>query len=150
MEIKQRMHSCYPTTGAMKFQKPIFILVRNILSFVLQIHLYVFKTLLNCLKYMFLTNYNQLELFKYAMKCLNVVDSATLLGKGAFGCVYRGKLSGFENDVAFKMTQSNCTATTLKSLLSEIKIMIHVGKHPNVVSIIGAYTGELKRGAEDF
>jgi len=80
------------------------------------------------------------------LSLLKYKDSAKLLGKGAFGAVYRGSLEGTESDVAFKMTQSNCTSTSLKSLLSEIKIMIHVGQHPNVVCIIGAFTGEMRRG----
>ncbi|XP_035705692.1 uncharacterized protein LOC110847588 isoform X2 [Folsomia candida] len=78
-----------------------------------------------------------------------VIDTSSLLGSGAFGSVYMGKVEGQDcvyRDVACKLTQSNCTATAARSLLSEIKIMIHVGKHPNVVSIIGACTGEIRKG----
>jgi len=70
-----------------------------------------------------------------------------LLGNGQFGTVFKGKLEGDPNDVAIKVPQPNCTSSNLKSMLSEIKIMICVGQHPNIVSILGAYTKEIRQGA---
>lgn len=34
----------------------------------------------------------------------------------------------------------------LKALLSEMKIMIHMGSHLNILNILGAVTSELKKG----
>jgi len=40
--------------------------------------------------------------------------------------------------------------TSAKQLLKEIKILIHVGKHENVISFIGACTAEKHRGKDGF
>jgi len=48
--------------------------------------------------------------------------------------------------VAVKTVQRNAEKQYLKALLSELKIMIHLGKHENIVPIIGACTKDLKRG----
>jgi len=68
------------------------------------------------------------------------------LGTGAFGSVYRGCVNGISNKVAIKTTQPSCSITTLKSLLSEIKVLSHLGQHDNIVCLIGACTQELKQG----
>lgn len=73
-------------------------------------------------------------------------DKAMLLGSGAFGSVYKGHIDGLVNDVAFKMTHPDCPISALKGLLSEIKILIYLGKHENIVSICGAYTSEIRNG----
>lgn len=68
---------------------------------------------------------------------------------GNFGDVYKGKIDGVENEVAIKTTMTLINYVhdyDLKSILSEIKVMTRVGSHPNVVSIIGAYTEEIKKG----
>ena len=76
-----------------------------------------------------------------------IQDTNNLLGSGAYGRVYKGTVEGHGEEVAVKMTlKSNATSSNLKTLLSEIKVLIHVGKHPNVVSIIGAYTSEVTAG----
>lgn len=49
-------------------------------------------------------------------------------------------------EVALKMAKSDCPKSALKGLLSEIKILTYLGKHPNIVSIHGAYTAELVSG----
>ncbi|CAL8121490.1 unnamed protein product [Orchesella dallaii] len=70
-----------------------------------------------------------------------------LLGKGEFaGFVYKGKIKGHLNDVAFKRTTFSSKIFALRGLLSEIKILSYLGKHENVVSLCGAYTAELANG----
>jgi serine/threonine protein kinase len=79
------------------------------------------------------------------MKCIQEcgLDKRILLGSGAFGQVYKGTID--DSDVAFKTTKST-QVSQLKNFLSEVKIMIHIGKHPNVVGIVGAYTAEIRDG----
>lgn len=76
-------------------------------------------------------------------------DKTELLGSGAFGSVFKGKVKGASNPVAVKVSRANCSANILKSLLSEIKILIYVGKHANVISIIGACTKDIGKGKEE-
>jgi predicted Ser/Thr protein kinase len=76
----------------------------------------------------------------------NSADEAKVLGKGQFGLVLQGTVDG--DVVAVKTVQRNADKQYLKALLSELKIMIHLGKHQNVVPLVGAYTRDLKRGNE--
>lgn len=70
-----------------------------------------------------------------------------MLGSGNFGCVYTAIIDNKEKtEVALKMAKSGCPKNALKSLLSEIKILLYIGKHPNIVSIHGAYTAEILNG----
>lgn len=62
--------------------------------------------------------------------------------------VYKGKVNSL--DVAIKTTKPKCAGSTLKSLLSEIKTMIYIGKHENAVEFIGAYTAELRKGLKEI
>ncbi|CAL8128742.1 unnamed protein product [Orchesella dallaii] len=74
------------------------------------------------------------------------IDYTKLLGSGAFGFVYKGRIHDLGKDCAFKLTQASCSIATLKGLLSEIKILSYLGKHENIVSLIGSYTEELRNG----
>lgn len=72
-----------------------------------------------------------------------------MLGSGEFGCVYKASLLIPEEgnlEVALKMAKQDCPKNQFKSLLGEIKILIYLGKHPNLVSLKGAYTAEIQRG----
>lgn len=42
--------------------------------------------------------------------------------------------------VAVKMVKKNAEDSYLRALVSELKIMVHLGKHLNVVNLIGACT----------
>jgi len=77
-----------------------------------------------------------------------LTDDSLLLGKGEFGLVYRGKVEGYDKELAIKKNTANISATSFKNMLSEIKIMIYVGKHPNIVSIVGAHTGDIRQGIQ--
>ncbi|EDS30463.1 testis-specific serine/threonine-protein kinase 6 [Culex quinquefasciatus] len=65
-----------------------------------------------------------------------------LLGEGAFGRVVQGKASGFAEGansipVAVKMLRENHTDEDVKDLVCELEIMKMIGKHPNVISLVG-------------
>ncbi len=46
--------------------------------------------------------------------------------------------------VAVKMANSPMDRDHLSALMAEIKIMLYIGKHLNVVNLLGACTGNLK------
>ena len=48
--------------------------------------------------------------------------------------------------IAVKTVQTNAEKLYIKSLLSELKIMIHLGKHPGIVNLVGAQTQSLNKG----
>ncbi|XP_022787755.1 angiopoietin-1 receptor-like [Stylophora pistillata] len=64
------------------------------------------------------------------------------LGEGAFGEVYKGlvRLGGQERACAVKKLKANATETERRDLINELAIMVTVGVHPNVLSLIGACT----------
>ena len=76
---------------------------------------------------------------------LSFTDS-TVLGSGAFGQVVKGTYEG--NDVAVKMLKNNANqnADYLRSMLGELKVMSYLGSHPNLVTLIGAVTANIRGG----
>lgn len=74
----------------------------------------------------------------------------TLLGNGAFGCVYRAVASGLNGSemtvVAVKMTRDDGNIDQLKALASELKVLTHIGSHINILNVLGAITSELENG----
>ena len=65
------------------------------------------------------------------------------LGAGAFGRVLKAEATGIREGeevttVAVKMVRSGTDLLALKALMSELKIMIHLGSHINVVNLLGA------------
>ncbi|CAJ1058113.1 vascular endothelial growth factor receptor 3 isoform X1 [Xyrichtys novacula] len=68
-----------------------------------------------------------------------------VLGHGAFGKVMEASIYGISKSssldtVAVKMLKDGATASEHKALMSELKILIHIGNHLNVVNLIGACT----------
>uniref|UniRef100_A0A8C2PXB1 Vascular endothelial growth factor receptor 3 n=1 Tax=Cyprinus carpio TaxID=7962 RepID=A0A8C2PXB1_CYPCA len=68
-----------------------------------------------------------------------------VLGHGAFGKVIEASIFGHDkktcsNTVAVKMLKEGATASEHKALMSELKILIHIGNHLNVVNLLGACT----------
>ncbi|XP_074530633.1 vascular endothelial growth factor receptor 3 isoform X2 [Halichoeres trimaculatus] len=68
-----------------------------------------------------------------------------VLGHGAFGKVIEASIYGISKSssldtVAVKMLKDGATASEHKALMSELKILIHIGNHLNVVNLIGACT----------
>lgn len=67
------------------------------------------------------------------------------LGSGAFGVVMKGEAKNIVEGeslttVAVKMVKKNADHTYIKALASELKVMVHLGKHLNVVNLLGACT----------
>uniref|UniRef100_A0A671VGK2 Vascular endothelial growth factor receptor 3 n=1 Tax=Sparus aurata TaxID=8175 RepID=A0A671VGK2_SPAAU len=68
-----------------------------------------------------------------------------VLGHGAFGKVIEASIYGISKSnsldtVAVKMLKDGATASEHKALMSELKILIHIGHHLNVVNLLGACT----------
>ncbi|XP_059918813.1 LOW QUALITY PROTEIN: vascular endothelial growth factor receptor 3 [Gadus macrocephalus] len=68
-----------------------------------------------------------------------------VLGHGAFGKVIEASIHGGSKNsspdtVAVKMLKEGATASEHKALMSELKILIHIGNHLNVVNLLGACT----------
>jgi Protein tyrosine and serine/threonine kinase len=74
------------------------------------------------------------------------------LGAGCFGRVVKAEAVGVKDSeetvktVAIKMVRSQTNAAALEALVSELKIMIYLGAHLNVVNLLGACTKTLIRG----
>ncbi|KAK7080793.1 hypothetical protein SK128_024462, partial [Halocaridina rubra] len=73
------------------------------------------------------------------------------LGAGAFGRVVKATVTGLEEDkaksvVAIKMCKSQADQSQVKALALELKIMIHLGQHLNIVNLMGAYTVNIGKG----
>ncbi|XP_076382488.1 vascular endothelial growth factor receptor 1 isoform X2 [Megalopta genalis] len=67
------------------------------------------------------------------------------IGSGAFGVVVKAKAVGIcegeaTTTVAVKMVRGAPNIFYTCALASELKIMVHLGKHLNVVNLLGAYT----------
>merc|ERR1719273_3098174 len=72
------------------------------------------------------------------------------IGSGAFGKVIKAKAVGIikgedVSTVAIKMAKPPVDKSQLTSLMGEIKIMQHLGKHLNVVNLLGACTVKLHK-----
>nr|CAD7437607.1 unnamed protein product [Timema bartmani] len=95
----------------------------------------------------------QAELLPYDKKWEFPRDKLKLgkqLGAGAFGVVMKAEAWGIVegetvSTVAVKMVKKNADYTYLKALASELKIMVHLGKHLNVVNLLGASTKNLAK-----
>jgi len=75
-------------------------------------------------------------------------DQRSILGQGQFGIIYNGQCerNGENKSVAFKTTKDSTNVQSLKSLLAEIKLLIYIGSHPNIIELIGAYTEQIQNG----
>lgn len=76
--------------------------------------------------------------------------SGVKLGHGAFGVVYKAVALGIqpevdETTVAVKTIKHTDKDEDIKALISELKIMIHMGKHVNVVNLLGAVTRDIRQ-----
>ncbi|XP_034249879.1 vascular endothelial growth factor receptor 1 isoform X2 [Thrips palmi] len=96
---------------------------------------------------------DQAELLPYDRKYEFPRDKLKLgktLGSGAFGIVVKADAYGIiENEavtpVAVKMVKRSADSNIIKALASELKIMVHLGKHLNVVNLLGACTKGLNK-----
>ncbi|XP_073825349.1 PDGF- and VEGF-receptor related isoform X12 [Musca autumnalis] len=72
------------------------------------------------------------------------------LGAGAFGVVLKAHAEGIrpeekESVVAVKMVKRNANNEVMRALVSELKIMVHLGQHLNVVNLLGAVTKNIAK-----
>lgn len=72
------------------------------------------------------------------------------IGAGAFGVVIKAVAQGIlpyeeESIVAVKMVKKQTDNEVMKALVSELKIMIHLGSHLNVVNLLGAVTKNIAK-----
>ncbi|EDO47097.1 predicted protein, partial [Nematostella vectensis] len=67
-----------------------------------------------------------------------------IVGTGAFGQVFLAEAVGISNKqvtrVACKGLKENATDSEYRDLLSELKILMHIGEHKNIVNLLGACT----------
>ncbi|KAL7635880.1 UNVERIFIED_CONTAM: hypothetical protein RMT77_013697 [Armadillidium vulgare] len=73
------------------------------------------------------------------------------LGAGAFGRVLLAQVKGLNEKesltrVAVKMGKFGHEKAHLRALIMELKIMIHLGKHLNIVNLLGAHTSNIDKG----
>jgi serine/threonine protein kinase len=76
-----------------------------------------------------------------------MIEIGKQLGAGCFGRVLKGQAEGIipgeelkTETVAIKMVRSYADLSALASLVSELKILIHLGSHLNIVNLLGACT----------
>ncbi|KAK6976751.1 vascular endothelial growth factor receptor 1 [Biomphalaria glabrata] len=74
-----------------------------------------------------------------------------ILGQGAFGRVVKAEAIGISNSqdvtvVAVKMVKDCTDKDQMMALLSELKILIHVGQHLNILNLLGAVTKDIRFG----
>lgn len=72
------------------------------------------------------------------------------LGAGAFGVVMKATAYGImvnedETTVAVKMVKKQTDNEVMRALISELKIMVHLGQHLNVVNLLGAVTKNIAK-----
>lgn len=74
-----------------------------------------------------------------------------ILGQGAFGRVMKAEAIGIGDSqdvviVAVKMVKDCTDKEQMMALLSELKILIHIGQHLNIVNLLGAVTKDIRFG----
>uniref|UniRef100_A0A0P4VYT9 Receptor protein-tyrosine kinase n=2 Tax=Scylla olivacea TaxID=85551 RepID=A0A0P4VYT9_SCYOL len=95
----------------------------------------------------------QAELLPYGQEWEVPRDRISLgkqLGSGAFGRVVKAKVTDLEGPgtttAAIKMCKSQAEQSQVRALALELKIMIHLGKHLNIVNLMGANTMHIGKG----
>ena len=74
------------------------------------------------------------------------------LGAGCFGVVVKANAAGIKGSdeisktVAVKMLPSKTNDAALKDLVSELKVLIYLGSHLNVLNLLGACTKRIHKG----
>ncbi|XP_046746504.1 uncharacterized protein LOC124411449 [Diprion similis] len=73
------------------------------------------------------------------------------LGSGSFGIVWKARAKTIRRPeaisvVAVKTVRPTASLRCMKALLRELKILIYLGHHPNIVSLLGACTKNLDYG----
>lgn len=84
--------------------------------------------------------------YDFALKDLTL---GKRLGHGAFGEVFKGEAKGLitgepTTTVAVKRAKIPPKDEDIKSLITELKIMIYIGKHVNILNILGVVRENIK------
>ena len=71
---------------------------------------------------------------------------------GAFGRVVKAEAVGLikgesVKTVAVKMVRLKINIASLEALVTELKVMIHIGSHLNVLNLLGACTKNITKGS---
>lgn len=79
------------------------------------------------------------------------LELGATLGQGAFGRVVKAAAFDLDGEhtmttVAVKMLKEHADFNQRKALIAELKILIHLGRHLNIVNLLGAVTKNLARG----
>lgn len=86
--------------------------------------------------------------YEFSLKRLSL---GVQLAAGTFGIVFKGVASNLlphenETTVAVKtLLQYDADDETLRALIMELKVMIHIGKHLNLVNLLGAVTKNIEK-----
>lgn len=96
----------------------------------------------------------QIDLLPYDNKWEFPIEKLTfgpVLGQGAFGRVIKAEAEGidefnYKTTVAVKMLKEDADMEQRKALMAELKILIHLGKHLNIVNLMGAVTTNAIKG----
>ncbi|XP_013790768.1 vascular endothelial growth factor receptor kdr-like [Limulus polyphemus] len=97
---------------------------------------------------------NQIELLPYDSRWEFPKEQLKLgrtLGQGAFGRVVKAEAIGLEHGeatttVAVKMLKEHANTDQKKALMAELKILILLGRHLNIVNLLGAVTRNVIKG----
>lgn len=73
------------------------------------------------------------------------VDRSDQIGMGNFSVVFRGLVKSRQQFVAIKCPLTTADTNQFKAMLLEIKIMVHIGKHENILALIGACTDSIQQ-----
>ncbi|XP_050092678.1 platelet-derived growth factor receptor alpha-like [Anopheles aquasalis] len=78
------------------------------------------------------------------------IEFSNQLGQGAFGIVMKATASNIvaheeSTTVAVKMVKHKNDSQAIRALVLELKIMIHLGQHLNVVNLLGAVTTNIAK-----
>ena len=84
------------------------------------------------------------------------ISAGIQLGTGCFGRVVKAEAIGMKDSrrgssesaktVAVKMALSENNVTALEALVSELKVLIYLGSHLNVLNLLGACTKQISKG----
>lgn len=74
-----------------------------------------------------------------------------ILGSGAFGIVRKAEARSIcrgeaASTVAVKLVRAHAKLRFITALSRELKILVHIGKHPNIVNLLGACTQNVSYG----
>ena len=81
-----------------------------------------------------------------------MIKLGSQLGAGCFGVVVKAEAVGIKGSdeisktVAVKTMRSKTNVTALEDLVAELKVLIYLGSHLNVINLLGACTTKIHKG----